>query len=205
MTEVERLKLIDGMVWICTRHGLSAEAAKLFLLRQFHGRENFEEFFKMNIANSIVFNAIDALIAQSVIATYQEIQNSIKAWGTFNFDIVGLDELKCHRTYNAHPGVTDWDRKYMKDFIKNELQHKDVKAVRLFQVRQSIINRMAVLGCKSDFENGAFPSRGIVSMIKSSLELSLQEHKIVPPNLPEHVIQFFADFNKQVQYLANSL
>jgi hypothetical protein len=203
LTEIEQLKLTDGMVWICARHGLSAEAAKLFLLRQFHGRENFEEFFKTNIANSVVFNAIDALIAQSVIATYQEIQNSIKVWGTFNFDIVGLDELKCHRTYNAHPGVVDWDRKYMKDFIKNELQYKDIKAVRLFQVRQSIVNRMLALGCKSDFENGAFPSRGIVSMIKTSLELSLKDNKLVPPNLSERVVQFFADFNKQIQLLAN--
>lgn len=46
MTELERLETLDALLWVYTSRGLSAEAARMFINRQFYGQPNKEKVFK---------------------------------------------------------------------------------------------------------------------------------------------------------------
>ncbi len=165
MTPIQRFKLLDTILWIHTSAGLSASAAHLFLLHHYHGQPERDTVFKTNVANSIVHRSIEALINQSVVGTYETLSKEIQRFGSLGFEITGLSELKGHRNYTSHPGTVEW-RKDMKEFIERELHYRDIKAVRLYQARQAVIDKLHALGHNEKVsDNGALATNGIAEMI----------------------------------------
>lgn len=202
MTPAQRLELLDSPLWIYTSAGLSAAAAHLFVIHHYHGQPDREKVFRTNVANNIVYQSIESLIDYAVVGTYETINGEIQKFGSLGFEIPGMDELKGHRHYASHPGTIDW-RKDMKAFIEKELHHRDIKAVRLFQARQAVIDGLAKLDPhKSRPENGAVATAGIVEMAKLCLSQALQPGVSLPPDFDKAIITFFGDFNKQVAEMA---
>lgn len=203
MNPVQRLEFLDTSLWIYTSAGLSAAAAHLFVIHHYHGQPDKEKVFKTHVANNIVYRSIESLIDYSVVGTYEALHEEISRGGTLGFDIPGLDELKGHRHYASHPETIEW-RKDMKEFVEKELHYRDVKAVRLFQARQAIIDQLDKLGTQRKIpENGAIATAGIVEMAKLCLLQALQPGVNLPHGFDSHIIGFFDHFNKQVAEMAS--
>jgi hypothetical protein len=198
-----RIELLDTSVWIYTREGLSAAAAELFVLYQYHGQSERESKFKTHVANNMVYRAIDALISRSLIGTYEAIREEIGREGPLGFDIPGLEELKAHRTYHSHPQNVTWDKKYMQDFVAKQLHYRDIKAVRLYQARQAIIDHLLKVGSQRQIPaNGAIPTSAIVQMAKLCLQEAFQPGTRLPHDVDQHIINFFKEFNDYITKVA---
>lgn len=203
MTPTQRLELLDTSLWLYTSAGLSAAAAHLFVIHHYHGQQNREKIFKTHVANNIVYRSIESLIGYAIVGTYETLNEEIKRDGSLGFDIPGMDELEGHRHYVSHPGTVEW-RKDMKEFIAKELHHRDVKAVRLFQARQAVIDGLVKLGSQSKIPvNGAIATAGIVEMTKLCLGQALLPGVNLPDGFDNHIIGFFESFNKQVAGMAS--
>ncbi len=202
MNPAQRLELLDSLLWIYTSAGLSAAAAHLLLIHNYHGQPEKEKMFKTHVANNIVYTSIESLIDYSVVGTYETIYLEIQRGGGLGFEVPGLDELKGHRHYVSHPGTIEW-RKDMQKFIDKELHHRDIKAVRLYQARQAVVDALLKLDpSKKRPENGAIATAGIVEMTKLCLTQALQPGVNLPPGFESHVVGFFEHFNKQVANMA---
>jgi len=198
MNELSKLKMLDIELCFHTRDGLSASAARLYLLKYFYNfsKDDLKNFFWCNVANNIVFSSLEALVSISTINAFETIRVHEFSFGKLDFSITGYDELKSHRTFLSHEKNVTWDRKYMKNFIENELHVKDRKALRLYQVRNSIKKQLLLLGDTESAENEAVLTKDLVSMIKLCLKSSMLPEVVLPLLIDQNIIEFFSQFNR---------
>lgn len=86
----------------------------------------------------------------------------------------------------------------MKDFTSKDLHYNDIKAVRLYQARQSVMDRLCHLGSKRNQENGAIATEGLVEMIKLSLLDAASSETLLPEGIENHIIEHFQKFNELI-------
>lgn len=200
MTELQRLRIMDTVLYLEVSNGLKASAAQFFLQHNFYNYPDPESVYKTNVANTFTYHAIDMAVSMATIGAF-EVINEEKGRGEFSFEIPGLHELKCHRTFYAHSSNIKWEKKWMQEFVNQGLHVKDSKAFRMFQVRESITDEIISQSGGGTIinPNEAVADKSVREMIKLALRISLKDHIELPPDIDDQIITFFSKFNENLR------
>ena len=176
MSEVDALEKMDDELWQSVSAGLSASAAVILLNHQYYGVTDNQGLFKTNISNTLVYKTLESITKQSVVCAYDTLESyrniNPRGW----FDIRGFASLRHHREQASNSESIQWKDPAMREFFSKEMCY--LRATRMFQARQSVLDRLAELGqspSQNRPRNEILPSVGVVRMIRSAMESVVQD------------------------------
>ncbi len=175
MTALQELEMLDAILWIASKNAFTALATKHFLNQQFYGLpdEEMRKIFMTNVANNILFAGNLSLIENSIVDFYEQM-----AWHNANrnpkFESEDLKELRKHRVVISHSANVEFSDKKVQDFYVARKQYRDNVVIRLWQIRKSVIEKIAYLGGKERPPLQIAPQVGTAELICSALNLSLR-------------------------------
>lgn len=173
MDELTQLQLTDSIVWLHVRNGLTALATKHFLNRQFYGREEAEmkTLFKTNVSNNVLFHANDALIDTSIVGTYEHVLSHNERF-TPKIDNEDIQELRKHRIVRSHPGEIEFSDPKVQAFFKDHDHYRDNVALRLWRIRNDILEKVRARGGEIKFPLQVALQSGTLETIQGALNVS---------------------------------
>ena len=205
MTELQRMELLDGMIWMNARNALTALAIEHYLNHQFYGlpEEERKKAYKTNVANTFPFKANDAIIDTSIVNIVEYYKSEDKMLA-LPLQIPDIEELRKHRIIISHPANVKFSDPEVQKFYDADLHYKDPKAIRLWRVREAIIQKLKELGSTKIYSNEVIVQLGTVELIHSAISSSLADGQ-VPPPLPEmakSVHPYFKKYEESIKRFA---
>jgi hypothetical protein len=199
MTELQRMEFLDGLIWSYSRNGLTALATEHYLNHQFYGlpEEERKKVYKTNVANTFPYQANDALIDSSIVHIVECFKSEEKM-GVLPIQIPDLEELRKHRIVISHPSTVKFSDPKVQTFYEADQHYKDPKAIRLWRVREAMIEKLRELDSTKIFPNEVVVQLGTVELIHGAISSSLAEGQVAPP-MPEIAKSIFPYFKKYEQ------
>ncbi|MBK9321373.1 MAG: hypothetical protein IPM97_00185 [Bdellovibrionaceae bacterium] len=196
MTELQRLELLDSLIWMNARNALTALATEHYLNHQFYGLPEDErrKAYKTNVANTFPYQANDAVIDTSVVKIVEHYKSEDKM-SPLPLQITDIEELRKHRIIISHPANAKFSDPDVQKFYDAGLHYKDPKAIRLWRVREAIIQKLTELGSTKIYPNEMTVQLGTVELIHGVISSSLAEGQAAPP-LPEVAKSVYPYFKK---------
>lgn len=195
--------MLDALVGIWTADGLTALATKSYLDWQFYGRKEKEEIFKTNVANNFSYRANNAVISNSIVSVADSIQEEIRRFGKFSFEIKHLSQLRNHRDAASHPTTTEWRREDMQKFYDAQNHYKDPKGARLWGVRRALVEWRAANGSPPTWPLKVLVQPGTFEIVKTTLALALKDGIRPYPDLElmADLQKYFGKYEEHIRQL----
>lgn len=198
VSELAALEKMDEELWQNVSAGLSASAAVILLNHQYYGVPSNKGLFKTNISNTLVYKTLESLGKQSVVCTCETLMNYRENHLDWWFEVKGLKSLQHYQDYASRSDSADWKDPVMLEFFSKEMCY--LRATRLFQARQSILDRLSALGKKPHRrpENQILPHPGIIKMIRTAMEGVVHDGISLDSSFDDLITLSFDVVNKSV-------
>ncbi len=209
MTEIQRLEFIDGILWTCSRNALTALATQRFLNRQFYGlpEEERRKVYKTNVANSYLYQANEAMIKRSIVEIVEHLREEHRRQA-LPLAEDDLEELRKHRIVISHPANIKFSDPEVQKFYDNDSHYKDPTAVRIWRLRQTLLNELTKQGSPQEtkFPNTVTVQLGTCELIHGAMSVTYNESEPKPrlEDIQTSVFNYFKKFEEVIRKFAYS-
>ncbi|QLY24898.1 hypothetical protein [Bdellovibrio sp. KM01] len=210
MNELQRLEMLDTILWLHSRDVLTAIASKGFLNWQFYGlpEEERARTFKTNVANNILYRNNEAMITAGTVSISEHLQDILKQRKrtgllALPFPEEDVEELRKHRHVLSHSANVAFRDPAVQKFYEEGRHWKDFSAKRIWRVREALLKYLTALGSNRDVSlpNDVVVQLGTCQFIQSALAISYLDG-VAPPPMSEVaplVYQYFEKFNEALK------
>ncbi|MBX7232053.1 MAG: hypothetical protein K1X29_08200 [Bdellovibrionales bacterium] len=204
MNEIQRLEFADSILWTSSRNALTALATQHFLNRQFYGLPEDErrKLFKTNVANNYLYQANEAVIGRSIVDAVENLRAENKRQA-LPLGAEDLEELRKHRVVISHPANIKFSNPDVQKFYDNDGHYKDPTAVRIWRIRQSLLNELTKIGSQqeSKFPNQVTVQLGTCELIYGAIAVSINDCEPKPNfvELQKSVFDYFKKFEDVIK------
>jgi hypothetical protein len=206
-TELQRLEMLDSLLWMSSHNALTALATKHFLNRQFYGisEDERKKAYRTNVANNILYRGNEALIDTSIVEMVEHIKYEDKI-AKLTFLPPDFEELRKHRIIVSHPGNVQFSDPKVQKFYDDDLQYKDPKAIRIWKLRDAFLSHLKTLGSNREqsFPNQVVIQSGTIELIHGAISLSLKPGEPQPSweELWKIVPDYFKKYEEAIRRFA---
>lgn len=196
MTELQRLELLDAMIWFNARNALTALAVEHFLNLQFYGIDEAKrkQDYKTNVANTFPYQANSALIDNSIVKIVEFYKAEDKR-GPLGLVTPEIDELRKLRIIISHPATIKFSDPDVHQYYKDRRHYTDPKAAQIWKLREVINQKLLSLGSQNIKSTAIQIQIGTIELIHSAISASLNPGRMAPP-LPELTSAVFGYFEQ---------
>lgn len=207
MNELQRIELLDTLIWTHVSSGLTALATEHYLNYQFYGlpEEERKKSYKTNVANTVLYQANNALIDSSIVKVVEQFKSEDKI-SKIPFEIPDMEELRKHRIVISHPSTIKFSDSNVQKFYDADLHYKDPKAIRFWRVRDTIIKKIEEKGGTVKFPNKITVQLGTLELIHGVMASSAADGYMPPPlsEMAKSVYTYFKKYEEAIRNFANN-